>query len=77
MRDIATRLENHRNDAARCALISDVATEPVKRELFAKLAEHDQVLATEVERTMKGFGDRAGTFLGRKTQEPFAEEEKW
>jgi len=54
-----------------------VATEPVKRELFAKLAEHDQVLATEVERTMKGFGDRAGTFLGRKTQEPFAEEEKW
>lgn len=33
----------------RC-VIRDLATEPKKRELFAKLAEHLTVLASEVER---------------------------
>jgi hypothetical protein len=36
-------------DAAECALISNLATDPAKRDLFAKLAEHHRVLATEVE----------------------------
>jgi hypothetical protein len=77
MKDMAVRLEKLRKDAAECALIRDLATDPAKRELFANLAEHYQVLATEVERAMKFFGDSGGTFLGRKTQEPFAEEERW
>ncbi|WP_168195363.1 hypothetical protein [Bradyrhizobium sp. NAS80.1] len=52
-------------------MIRDLATNPSKRELFGKLAEHYKVLATEVERAMSGAGD---TLLGRKTQEPFPDE---
>ena len=76
MKDMAARFEKLRKDAAECARIRDLATDPIKRELFTKLAEHYQVLATEVEWAMKIFGDSAGTFLGRKTQDPFPEEEK-
>ncbi|MGY4341149.1 hypothetical protein ACVWW3_006055 [Bradyrhizobium sp. LM2.9] len=35
-----------------CALIRDLATDPKKRELFARLAEHLSVLAAEVERAV-------------------------
>ena len=35
-------------------MISDLATDPVKRELFAKLAEHHRTLALEVERALEG-----------------------
>ena len=38
-----------REQPMRC-VIRDLATEPKKRELFAKLAEHLTVLASEVER---------------------------
>ena len=38
--------------AAEAALISDLATVPHKRELFAKLAAHFNMLAAEVERAM-------------------------
>ena len=76
MKDMAARLEKLRKDAPECARVRDLATDPIKRELFTKLAEHYQVLATEVEWAMKIFGDSAGTFLGRKTQDPFPEEEK-
>src|SRR5262249_31146972 len=76
MKDLAARLEKLRKDAAECASVRDSATDPKKRELSTKLAEHYQVLATEVERAMKIFGDSASTFLGRKTQEPFPEEER-
>jgi hypothetical protein len=77
VQDMAARLEKLRKDAAECALIRDLATDPDKRELFTRLAEHYEILATEVERAMKIFGERSGTFLGRKTQEPFPEEERW
>jgi hypothetical protein len=44
-------------DAAECALISNLATNQEKRELFARLAEHLMVLASEVERAIaKGDG---------------------
>ena len=52
MRDIQAQLEKLRIDAAECALIRDLATEPKKRELFARLADHLAVLASEVERTI-------------------------
>jgi hypothetical protein len=42
-------LEKLRRDAAECAIIRDLATDPKKRELFTKLAEHMSVLASEVE----------------------------
>ena len=53
MQDMRTRLEKLRTDAAECQLISDLATDPVKRELFAKLAEHHRTLALEVERALE------------------------
>lgn len=34
------QLEKLQRDAAECALIRDLATDPKKRELFARLAEH-------------------------------------
>jgi len=49
MRDMQVHLEKLRTDAAECALIRDLATDPVKRELFTKLAEHLSTLAAEVE----------------------------
>ncbi|MGY4408664.1 hypothetical protein ACVWW4_000400 [Bradyrhizobium sp. LB7.1] len=52
MKDMQVRLEKLRIDAAECALIRDLATDPRKRELFAKLAEHLTVLALEVERAL-------------------------
>ncbi len=52
MRDIQAQLKKLRIDAAECTLIRDLATEPKKRELFARLADHLAVLASEVERAI-------------------------
>ncbi len=49
MQDMKTHLEKLRTDAAECALIRDLATDPQKRLLFTRLAEHLSALATEVE----------------------------
>ncbi|WP_038967560.1 hypothetical protein [Bradyrhizobium diazoefficiens] len=49
MKDMQAQLERLRTDAAECALIRDLATDPKKRELFRKLADHLTVLASEVE----------------------------
>ena len=49
MQDMKAYLEKLRADAAECALIRDLATDPVKRELFARLAEHLAALAGEIE----------------------------
>jgi hypothetical protein len=75
MKDMKERLEKLQKDAAECALIRDLATDPAKRELFTRLAEHYRILATEVERAIKTFGSGATPFLGRKTYEPFPKEE--
>ena len=40
MRDMKAHLDKLRADAAECALIRDLATDPAKRELFTRLAEH-------------------------------------
>lgn len=49
MQDMRVHLERLRADAAECALIRDLATDPHKRELFTRLAEHLSALASEVE----------------------------
>lgn len=49
MQDMETHLEKLRTDAAECALIRDLATDPIKRELFTRLAEHLAALAKEIE----------------------------
>jgi hypothetical protein len=49
MQDMKAHLEKLRTDAAECALIRDLATDPDKRALFTRLAEHLGTLAGEVE----------------------------
>jgi hypothetical protein len=60
MEDMTAHLEKLRIDAEDCALISKLATDLQKRELFARLAEHLGLLASEVERAIaakKAGGD--------------------
>ncbi|WP_167350160.1 hypothetical protein [Bradyrhizobium viridifuturi] len=52
MKDMKAHLEKLRVEAEECELISKLATNPIKKELFAKLAAHHRTLANEVERTM-------------------------
>ena len=53
MQDMVAQLEKLRADSAECRLISDLATDPKKRDLFDRLARHLEVLALEVEREIK------------------------
>jgi hypothetical protein len=52
MKDMEAQLERLRLDAEDCALISRLATDPNKQELFARLAKHLATLASEVERAI-------------------------
>ena len=52
MKDHQAHLEKFRRDAAECALIRDLATNPAKRELFDRLAVHLSSLADHVEEAM-------------------------
>jgi hypothetical protein len=52
MKDLEAYLERLRTDAEECALISKLATDKEKRELFAKLSNHLMTLASEVQRTI-------------------------
>jgi hypothetical protein len=52
MKDMQTHRDKLLAEAAECKLISDLATDKVKRDLFEKLAEHYKVLAAEVERAI-------------------------
>ena len=51
MKDMKAQLEKLRTDAAECALIGDLATDPKKR-------DHLQILADEVERAIAHAADR-------------------
>jgi hypothetical protein len=53
MRDMQVHLDKLRDNAAECALIGDLAADPPKKELFARLAQHLEVLANEVEQAIK------------------------
>jgi hypothetical protein len=52
MKDMQAHLEKLRNEAEECDLISKLATNKPKKELFAKLAEHHRMLVREVERAI-------------------------
>jgi hypothetical protein len=52
MQDMLAHLEKLRVQVAECEMIRDLATDPAKRELFTKLAEHYKVLAAEVQRAI-------------------------
>jgi hypothetical protein len=71
MKDMESQLERLRADAAECALIRDLATDLQKRELFGRLAEHLNVLASEVERAIaraSAGGDAGRARLRRQPQ---------
>jgi hypothetical protein len=74
MQDMRTHLEKLRVRVAECEMIRDLATDPAKRDLFAKLAEHFKVLVGEIERAIKGQ-PAPDTFVGHNTHEPFPKEE--
>ena len=52
MKDYQAQLEKLRRDAAECALIRDLATDPAKRAMFDRLAVHLGSLADQVEYEM-------------------------
>lgn len=52
-KDLRERLERLRADASECALLSELATDPAKRELFRRLAEHLALEALELEQIAK------------------------
>jgi hypothetical protein len=52
MQDMQAQLEKLRVQVAECEMIRDLATDPAKRELFARLAEHFKVLVAEIENVM-------------------------
>jgi hypothetical protein len=49
MRDLREKLEKLRSDAEDCTLISKLATDKEKRELFARLATQLRKMAEDVE----------------------------
>ena len=53
MKDYQASIEKLRRDAAEAKLISDLATDMNKREMFARLRQHLSKLADEVEQAMK------------------------
>jgi hypothetical protein len=59
MKDMIAHWEKLEADAAKYALIRDLATDKAKRKLYTLLADHLQTLAPEVERviTAKANGD--------------------
>jgi hypothetical protein len=52
MRDMQAQLDNLLEQAADCARIASKATDAAKQELFARLAQHFTVLASEVEKAI-------------------------
>ena len=53
MKDMQASLEKLRADAADAAIIRDLATDPDKRALYTRLADHLSGLADEVELAIK------------------------
>ena len=57
MKDMLRYLEKLNEAAAECALIASLATNKMKKELFARLAEHLEFLAWEVEERIASADD--------------------
>ncbi|KRQ14711.1 hypothetical protein [Bradyrhizobium manausense] len=69
MKDVQAHLEKLRAQIAECELIRDLATDPLKRDTFSRMAEHFRVLAGQLEHVIK-YGKADDTFLGRRTRQP-------
>lgn len=58
MTDLRERLERLRAEAKSCDLMSKSATDPVKRELFGRLAEQLAIEVLELEQVVKKQTER-------------------
>lgn len=58
MNDMMEHLEKIQVLIIECEMIRDAATDPKKRELFARLAEYHKTLATEIQRAMDNIPKR-------------------
>jgi len=52
MKDMQQQLEKLRVQVAECEIIRDLATNPKKKELFARLVEQHKTLVDQIERAM-------------------------
>jgi hypothetical protein len=57
MKDYRASIEKLRRDAAEAALVRDLATDPIKRDMYSRLHEHLNRLANEVERAMSSSSE--------------------
>ena len=69
MQDMKTHLEKLRVQVAECEMIRDLATEPRKRELFGRLAEHFKTLVTELEQAI-ALQAASGSLPGNRPEQP-------
>jgi hypothetical protein len=74
LKDMEAHLEKLRVQITECEMIRDLATEPKKTELFARLAEHFKVLAGEIEKTMTD--QMPFTLLGKQRHRNFSPRRK-
>jgi hypothetical protein len=58
MKDFLASIEKLRKDAAEAALIGDLATDPVKRDMFDNLHKHFSRLADEVDGSLKSSSEK-------------------
>ena len=75
MRDMREYLEKLRVQISECEMIRDLATDPKKRELFSRLAEHFKVLAGEIEKTIAASVSTAGMSPGGESHVSLQKEE--
>ena len=68
---LQARLEKLRAQIADCEASRDSATDEATAEAIFKVAVHYKVLAVELERVIDGYA----SFLGRKSYEPFPNED--
>ena len=68
-------LETLLRNAAECKLVSDLATDKEKQELFARLAEHHRGLAGEVQRAINQQSSQEKMRKAEQTERTAAMEE--
>jgi len=60
MKDYFASIEKLWKEAAKAALVRDLATDPVKRDMYGRMHDHLMTLANEVERAMSSSATAQG-----------------
>ena len=75
-KDYFASIEKLRADAAEAALIRDLATDPVKRNMYSRLHDHFNRLADEVELAMSRPGTATASIGNLKSINPGPENQR-